>query len=159
MIHAGGAPRVFPLPRGGSLVVGRDPAADVPIADLTVSRLHARITIDDEGPCVEELGSRNGTSVDGLTLAAGESRRAHASSALTFGHVQASFARMRAYDRVRLAVRAEEHAMIVAALRRTEGHQGEAARLLGISRRGLINKMEAFGLERPRKGKSTLPRA
>ncbi len=43
---------------------------------------------------------------------------------------------------------------VVDALRRTNGNQSQAAKLLGVSRRTLITKMEAYGLERPRKGKA-----
>lgn len=38
------------------------------------------------------------------------------------------------------------------ALERTAGNQTEAARLLGISRRTLMNRMDRFGISRPRKG-------
>lgn len=40
---------------------------------------------------------------------------------------------------------------IEAALRRTSGNQRRAAELLGIARRTLINRMEEFGMDRPRK--------
>ncbi|HEX8796737.1 MAG TPA: sigma 54-interacting transcriptional regulator [Polyangiaceae bacterium] len=43
---------------------------------------------------------------------------------------------------------------IVDALDATKGNQSQAAKLLGISRRTLITKMEQYGLERPRKGRS-----
>ena len=39
----------------------------------------------------------------------------------------------------------------MSALERTSGNQKEAAKLLGISRRTLINKIEAYGIARPRK--------
>jgi DNA-binding NtrC family response regulator len=45
---------------------------------------------------------------------------------------------------------AEQH-LIVEALERTVGNQTRAAKLLGISRRTLISRMEEFGLPRPRK--------
>ncbi len=45
-----------------------------------------------------------------------------------------------------------ERDRIVDALERSGGNQTEAALLLGISRRGLCNKIVAFGLPRPRKG-------
>lgn len=38
------------------------------------------------------------------------------------------------------------------ALQRTAGNQTEAARLLGVSRRTLMNRMDRFGINRPRKG-------
>ena len=44
-----------------------------------------------------------------------------------------------------------ERQQIVSALERTSGNQKEAAVLLGISRRTLINKIEAYGIARPRK--------
>jgi transcriptional regulator with GAF, ATPase, and Fis domain len=44
-----------------------------------------------------------------------------------------------------------EKQQILGALERTSGNQKEAAVLLGISRRTLINKIEAYGIARPRK--------
>jgi DNA-binding NtrC family response regulator len=45
----------------------------------------------------------------------------------------------------------DERAQIVDALQRTFGNQTEAARLLGISRRTLTNKLEKLAIGRPRK--------
>ncbi len=50
---------------GRRILIGRDPNADVRIDDPRVSRLHARIEMRDDGVYVEDLGSRNGTLVDG----------------------------------------------------------------------------------------------
>jgi two-component system, NtrC family, response regulator AtoC len=44
-----------------------------------------------------------------------------------------------------------EKQQILQALERTSGNQKEAAKLLGVSRRTLINKIEAYGIARPRK--------
>lgn len=44
-----------------------------------------------------------------------------------------------------------ERSQILSALEKTSGNQKEAAVLLGISRRTLINKIEAYGIARPRK--------
>ena len=44
-----------------------------------------------------------------------------------------------------------EKAQILSALEKTSGNQKEAAKLLGVSRRTLINKIEAYGIARPRK--------
>ena len=44
-----------------------------------------------------------------------------------------------------------EKQQILMALERTSGNQKEAAKLLGVSRRTLINKIEAYGIARPRK--------
>ena len=57
------------------------------------------------------------------------------------------------HDRAQLKseIQAIERKRIVDALNQTSGNQTSAARLLGISRRTLINRIEAFGLPRPRK--------
>jgi DNA-binding NtrC family response regulator len=44
-----------------------------------------------------------------------------------------------------------EYRRIMDALERAGGNQTKAAQLLGISRRTLINRLDAYGIERPRK--------
>ncbi len=48
----------------GTTVAGRTEDADIFLGDVTVSRHHARFTVDDEGLTVEDLGSTNGTYVN-----------------------------------------------------------------------------------------------
>jgi DNA-binding winged helix-turn-helix (wHTH) protein len=62
--------RRFPLPAGEN-VVGRDAAAQVRLDDANVSRRHARIIVSAAGTQIEDLGSKNGTFLDGLRLPAG----------------------------------------------------------------------------------------
>ena len=50
------------------VTVGRDPMADIVIADPEVSRQHARLTRTDEGYEIQDLGSTNGTFIDGQRL-------------------------------------------------------------------------------------------
>jgi FHA domain-containing protein len=50
---------------GRRILVGRAPSADLRLDDPRVSRLHARIEMRDGGVYVEDLGSRNGTTVEG----------------------------------------------------------------------------------------------
>ena len=57
----------FDLPRGITLL-GRSLDCHVTIEDPLVSRQHARIVIDDNGAFVEDLGSRNGVKVNGMTV-------------------------------------------------------------------------------------------
>lgn len=57
----------FDLPRGIT-IVGRSLDCHLTIEDPLVSREHARITIDDDGARVEDLGSRNGVRVNGLVV-------------------------------------------------------------------------------------------
>ena len=56
--------RIFPLPIG-ELILGRAPDSAVTLLDGEVSRHHARIRVTAEGIEVEDLGSTNGTQVNG----------------------------------------------------------------------------------------------
>jgi two-component system response regulator AtoC len=58
----------------------------------------------------------------------------------------------RAFDPLRMTTQSAERERIVEALQRTGGNQTEAAKLLGVSRRTLINKIVAHAIHRPRKG-------
>jgi predicted component of type VI protein secretion system len=51
-----------------SLTVGRDPVSDIILNDPEVSRQHARFTQTDTGYQVQDLGSTNGTFVNGQRL-------------------------------------------------------------------------------------------
>ena len=58
------AGRVIPL--AGTVEIGRDPSAGVALQqDDLLSRRHVRLTPESDGARVEDLGSRNGTFVDG----------------------------------------------------------------------------------------------
>ncbi|MCB9591179.1 MAG: sigma 54-interacting transcriptional regulator [Sandaracinaceae bacterium] len=56
---------VVPLPEGEALVVGRDDEADLVVVDESLSRSHARFSRDADTVLVEDLGSTNGTRVNG----------------------------------------------------------------------------------------------
>jgi diguanylate cyclase (GGDEF)-like protein len=56
---------IFPLAPGKELVLGRREDADVQIPDDGVSRRHVSIRVEGEGALVRDLGSANGTYVDG----------------------------------------------------------------------------------------------
>lgn len=49
----------------GSILIGRSSKADLSLPDRSLSREHARIYKSDEGWMVEDLGSRNGTFING----------------------------------------------------------------------------------------------
>jgi adenylate cyclase len=59
-----GAAREVLLPEGDT-VLGRAPTCDVLIADPSVSRWHARFTVAGDRCTVSDVGSRNGTFVNG----------------------------------------------------------------------------------------------
>ena len=59
--------RTFVLSQGEN-VVGRDPACAAVIDEPDVSRYHARILIAGDSATIEDLGSKNGTFVDGVRI-------------------------------------------------------------------------------------------
>lgn len=69
--------------RPGVTVVGRH--GDIVLEDTRVSRRHAQLEFDGQGVTVEDLGSTNGTSVDGQKLGAGEKRRIGSGGSVSFG--------------------------------------------------------------------------
>ncbi|HSM56600.1 MAG TPA: FHA domain-containing protein [Candidatus Sulfomarinibacteraceae bacterium] len=52
-----------------NITIGRDPVVDIVLNDPEVSRQHARLTRVDDGYQIQDLGSTNGTFVDGKRLA------------------------------------------------------------------------------------------
>jgi two-component system NtrC family sensor kinase len=52
----------------GIHVIGRDASCDIVLDDKTVSRQHARITVDGDSVTVEDLESRNGTFIAGKRI-------------------------------------------------------------------------------------------
>jgi len=80
------------LPEDRETVVGRGPECGVRVDDDRVSRRHAALTPGPSGWTVADLGSKNGTLVDGVP-AAGE--RVAARSWLSFGGLVARFEALR----------------------------------------------------------------
>jgi hypothetical protein len=56
---------------GESVLVGRDLGSGLVLEDSRVSKRHARLRCTPEGWCLEDLGSKNGTSVNGAAAAGG----------------------------------------------------------------------------------------
>ncbi|MET9589379.1 FHA domain-containing protein [Streptomyces sp. NPDC006516] len=57
------------LLHGGQIRIGRSAEADVPLDDPDVSRLHCAVTVSEDGRVsVADLGSTNGTSLDGTEV-------------------------------------------------------------------------------------------
>ncbi|MFZ5784834.1 MAG: sigma 54-interacting transcriptional regulator [Acidobacteriota bacterium] len=65
--------QVIELDEGGELVVGRGPEASLCVEDRRLSRRHARFWRDGDRVFVEDLGSTNGTRVNGVRI--GERQR------------------------------------------------------------------------------------
>lgn len=83
LVDAGG--RRFPLHEGDN-TVGRE-AADVLLMDPTVSRRHAVVRVQNECVAVMDLGSTNGTAVDGGPAPRDEPVEAASGASLRFGVV------------------------------------------------------------------------
>ncbi|HUK62097.1 MAG TPA: FHA domain-containing protein, partial [Dongiaceae bacterium] len=56
------------LQPGRTVVVGRAVTSDVPIYDPTISRRHAELVLADAGVRVKDLGSSNGTFLNGARV-------------------------------------------------------------------------------------------
>jgi two-component system cell cycle response regulator len=52
----------------GETTIGRDPATTIPLDLFDVSRMHARLFPCDAGWCLNDLGSMNGTQVNGFDI-------------------------------------------------------------------------------------------
>jgi len=79
--------RVAELSDGDSLVVGRSAPADVQIDDPKLSRHHARFSRKGDLVTVEDLGSRNGTWLDGQRV---ENARLTSGASILIGSCQAA---------------------------------------------------------------------
>jgi transcriptional regulator with GAF, ATPase, and Fis domain len=63
-----GIAKPWPLPEAGDVVVGRTPEAEIVIPSVAVSRRHARVSTGPNLVCIVDLGSRNGTRINGVRL-------------------------------------------------------------------------------------------
>jgi hypothetical protein len=63
-------PLMFPSSSDPSFTIGRDQRCDLYIPDMSVSRLHAKLVRDAEGWLLSDLGSTNGTRLNGWRVRA-----------------------------------------------------------------------------------------
>jgi pSer/pThr/pTyr-binding forkhead associated (FHA) protein len=81
--------REHPL-RPGATVVGRE--GDISVADAKVSRRHAQIENTEGRLSVEDLGSTNGTKVNGDKLIPGEKKVLNGGEKISFGGIEMQLA-------------------------------------------------------------------
>jgi adenylate cyclase len=74
----------FELRAGVLLVVGRSLTSDIPILDPSISRRHAEVTCDERGVHVRDLGSSNGTFLNGEKV---DTARLGPEDTVSFGRV------------------------------------------------------------------------
>ena len=58
----------FPLRPNREIIIGRSSDLDMVLVEDMVSRKHAKISTDDETVSIQDLGSTNGTFVNGVRL-------------------------------------------------------------------------------------------
>ncbi len=71
--------------QGSLMTIGRDSACEVVIPDSSISRRHAQLVRQESGLYVHDLGSRNGTAVNGQRLSA--PHRLEDGDTLTVGNI------------------------------------------------------------------------
>ncbi|WP_233605001.1 sigma 54-interacting transcriptional regulator [Corallococcus sp. AB030] len=65
LLLQGNTSTLVPLPREGSVVIGRAVGADVVVEDASVSRQHAKVGVAEGEAFIADLGSHNGVRVNG----------------------------------------------------------------------------------------------
>ena len=104
--------KTYPLEGRGPWSVGRSAENNIVISNPNVSRRHARLSRSENGFVVEDLGSTNGTLLDGAPI---DRERIESGDELTFGGVTARFVRRMDKDASspqapwNLGVRKKEH--------------------------------------------------
>lgn len=97
VVRSGPVPgKIYPIIKD-EIVIGRDPGCEVLINDAEVSRHHAMIRLQGGGFMLEDLGSTNGTVVNGQKLAG--PHFLHPGEVITLGqHVSLVFEAEPSYD-------------------------------------------------------------
>jgi two-component system, NtrC family, response regulator AtoC len=68
-VLSGAGIEIVDLPATGTVTFGRSVDASIHLGDASVSRLHARLVMSEDGPTLlEDLGSNNGTYLGGVRL-------------------------------------------------------------------------------------------
>ena len=76
--------QTFELKTNAPMIVGRAPTSDIPVFDPTISRRHAELLANDHALQVKDLGSSNGTFLNGTRV---ESTTVNVGDTITFGKV------------------------------------------------------------------------
>jgi DNA-binding NtrC family response regulator len=65
LVIDGASSMIVGLPATGTVTIGRAPECEIRLVDIACSRRHAQLHIDDGALTLEDLGSHNGTRVNG----------------------------------------------------------------------------------------------
>jgi pSer/pThr/pTyr-binding forkhead associated (FHA) protein len=66
--HPDGSVKTVPLPSGSTIKIGRAASCDIPLEDTSLSRIHAVIEVSGGAMTLLDLGSANGTEVNGRAV-------------------------------------------------------------------------------------------
>lgn len=88
--HAG---RVLQLPDNRDVLIGRDPDANIHLSSGTVSHKHCRLRASGDRLRVCDLGSRNGTRLNGERLKENEAADVQLGDRLTIGEFEVEVVR------------------------------------------------------------------
>ncbi|MHC4605749.1 MAG: FHA domain-containing protein [Planctomycetota bacterium] len=77
------------IPLRADICIGRHPSNEVSIPDMSVSRRHARVEVAGDGVYVHDLGSVNGTFVNGTPVT--DKRRVRNGDKIRVGQTDFSF--------------------------------------------------------------------
>jgi putative methionine-R-sulfoxide reductase with GAF domain len=121
------ASRFLIIRDGESLVVGRDPGCALVIEDQRVSKRHAQLLWSETGWTLEDLGSKNGTTVNGAPAGSTELRDG---DAISFGGLAGRFERLSAAQAATLDMERLAQIETTARIRRRLHDELEPAELL-----------------------------
>jgi hypothetical protein len=121
------AARFLILREGEDLVVGRDPTCEWVIQDPRVSKRHAQLRWSGEGWTVDDLGSKNGTAVNGEPAGGSELRDG---DTISFGGLAGRFERLSAAEAATLEAERLARIETSARIRRRLQTEPEPADLL-----------------------------
>ena len=130
LVFSGSSSSLVQLPPEGTLVIGRAETSDIQLAGGSISRQHARLVVERDRVAIVDLGSHNGTLVNGervtgaRALAPGDTIAIHtATLILHAAHrpaapavVEAAVFRQRVEDELDRAVRYERSFTLLVAL-------------------------------------------
>ena len=83
--------KTLDFPPDGRLTVGRTNTNGLMIDDISVSKVHASLAVNDQGLSVADTGSTNGTFINGERIAYGKAVRFTGSDSVKFGTVEVTF--------------------------------------------------------------------
>jgi pSer/pThr/pTyr-binding forkhead associated (FHA) protein len=134
------------LPAAGMVTIGRAADCELRLTDMACSRRHAQLHIDDGALTLEDLGSHNGTRVNGERVA--DRRRLAAGDVIRIGPVKlvidagSDAAR---FPPIRDELRELERRRMREALAAAGGVQKKAAELIGMPLRTFTLKYKQYG--------------